>query len=183
MKNLLQELQQLRISRAYTTTSCSNASRKEVCVFSDASTKANGAMAYLKTTDVNSQIKVGFILVKAKLAPPTEPTVPRLELRAAVLAVEIAKLIVQEIDIQLDAVTFYCDSKVVLGYVHNQSKRFYLYVHNRVQRIRQSTESNQWMYVPTERNPADHASRSVQASQLIKTNWFTGPTILYTAKQ
>ncbi|XP_025767154.1 uncharacterized protein LOC112848179 [Oreochromis niloticus] len=178
-KNSLQELQHLHIPRAYTTTSCSNASRTEICIFSDASTKAIGAVAYLKTTDANDQIHVGFILGKARLAPPTEPTIPRLELCAAVLAVEVAEFIVQEIDIQIDAVTFYCDSKVVLGYIHNQSKHFYVYVHNRVQRIRQSTQPNQWRYVPTEHNPADHASRSVQASQLTRTNWFTGPTFLY----
>ena len=78
----------------------------------------------------------------------------------------------------LDAVTFYCDSKVVLGYIY-ESKRFYVYVHNRVQRIRQSTQPKQWHYVPTEHNPADHASRSVQASQLSNTNWLTGPAFLY----
>lgn len=178
-RDSLQELQHLHIPRAYTITSCSNASRKEICIFSDASTKAICAVAYLKTTDENGQIHVGFILGKARLAPLTEPTIPRLKLCAAVLAVEMAELIVQEIDIQLDAITFYCDSKVVLGYIYNQSKRFYVYVHNRVQRIRQSTEPSQWKYVPTEHNPADHASRSVQASQLTRTNWLTGPAFLY----
>ncbi|XP_076857275.1 uncharacterized protein LOC143511532 [Brachyhypopomus gauderio] len=177
-RDSLQELQHLHIPRTYTGTSCSNASRKELCVFSDASTKAIGAVVYLKTTDENGQIHVGFVFGKARLAPPNEPTIPRLELCAAVLAVEIAELIVQEINIQVDAVTFYCDSKVVLGYIHNQSKRFYAYVHNRVQRIRQSTGPNQWKYVPTEHNPADHASRSVQASKLTRTSWLTGPAFL-----
>lgn len=54
-----------------------------------------------------------------------------------------------------------------------------MYVHNRVQRIRQSTEPKQWSYVPTEHNPADHASRAVQASILAQTNWFSGPTCLH----
>ncbi|KAK7938661.1 hypothetical protein WMY93_001987 [Mugilogobius chulae] len=154
-------------------------SKEKFAFFSDASTKAIGAVAYLKTTDEDGQVHVGFILGKARLAPANEPTIPRLELCAAVLAVEMAELIVQEIDLTLDTVTFYCDSKVVLGYIHNQSKRFYVYVHNRVQRIRQSTEPKQWRYVPTEHNPADHASRSVQASLLTKTNWFTGPAFLH----
>ncbi|KAM9771204.1 uncharacterized protein ACBT44_004535 [Syngnathus typhle] len=178
-RDSLQELQHLHIPRAYTTTSPSKAKQKEICIFSDASTKAIGAVAYLRTTNEDGQIHVGFILGKAKLSPPSEPTIPRLGLCAAVLAVEMAELIVQEIDLPLDAVTFYCDSKVVLGYIHNQSKRFYVYVHNRVQRIRQSTDPKQWRYVPTEHNPADHASRSVQASILTQTNWFTGPAFLY----
>lgn len=109
-------MQHLHIPRAYTTSSPSKAKHKELCIFSDASTKAIGAVAYLKTIDEDDQIHMGFILGKAKLAPPNEPTIPRLELCAAVLAVEMAELIVQEIDLPLDSVTFYCDSKVVLGY-------------------------------------------------------------------
>lgn len=136
-------------------------------------------MVYLKTADANDQIHVGFIFWKVRLALPTEPNIPRLELCAAVLAVEVAEFIIQEIDIQIDEVTFFCDSKVVLDYIYNQSKCFYVYVHNRVQRIRQSTQPNQWRYLPTEHNPADHASRSVQASQRTRPNWFTGPTFLY----
>lgn len=53
-----------------------------------------------------------------------------------------------------------------------------MYVHNRVQRIRQTTKPEQWHYVHTEDNPADLASRSVPASLLAKTTWFTGPHFL-----
>ncbi len=148
-------------------------------MFSDASTKAIGVVAYLRTIQAEEQVEVGFILGKAKLAPPSEPTIPRLELCAAVLAVEVAELIQDELDLKLDAIKFYCDRKVVLGYINNQTKRFYVYVHNRVRRIRQSTRPNQWFYVNTEDNPADHASRSVPASQLTKTTWFTGPAFLH----
>ena len=91
----------------------------------------------------------------------------------------MAELILDEIDLKPEAVKFYCDSKVVLGYIYNQTKRFYVYVHNKVQRIRQSTQPDQWCYVATEHNPADHASRGVPASQLTSTSWFTGPTFLY----
>lgn len=44
---------------------------------------------------------VGFVMGKAKLAPQTVFTVPRLELYVAVLAVEMAEKIVQELDIKL----------------------------------------------------------------------------------
>lgn len=116
---------------------------------------------------------------KAKLTPPDEPTIPRLELCAAVLAVEISDLILYEMDFKPDSVKFFCDSKVVLGYIHNESMRFYVYVHNRVQRIRQSSNAEQLHYVPTEHNPADCASRSVPASLLTNSMWLTGPNFLY----
>lgn len=57
---------------------------------------------------------------KVKLALLPEHTIPRLELCAAVLAVEVADLISSEMDMDLDTITFYTDSKVVLGYIHNQ---------------------------------------------------------------
>lgn len=60
--------------------------------------------------------------------------------------------------------------------MYNKSKRFYVYVHNRVQHIRKTTRPKQWHYVRTEDNPADHASRSVPISCLAQTMWFMGPS-------
>lgn len=65
---------------------------------------------------------------KAKLAPRPDQTIPRLELSAAVFAVDLADLISNEVDIELDNTTFYTDSKVVLGYIYNETRRFYVYV-------------------------------------------------------
>lgn len=44
-------------------------------------------------------------------------------------------------------------------------------MNNRVQRIRQITKPDQWHYVPSEKNPADH--------NLLTTAWFTGPPFLH----
>lgn len=65
---------------------------------------------------------------------------------------------IHEIDMKSDEVHFYSDSKVALGYIYNESRCFYVYVLNRVQRVRQLTKPEQWHYVPSELNPADHAS-------------------------
>ncbi len=165
-RDSLQDLEQLHVPRTYTTTSLIEAVHTELCVFSDASTKAIGAVAYLKALQKDGQVRVGFVMGKAKLAPLSKPTIPRLELCAAVLAVEMADLIEDELDLELNDIKFFTDSKVVLGYIYNESKRFYVYVHNRVQRIRQSSRPEQWNYVRTEENPADHASRSLPALPL-----------------
>lgn len=115
----------------------------------------------------------------AKLAPQSEPTIPRLELCAAVLAVEMADLIQGELDLEVDATRFFTDNKVVLGYICNESKRFNTYVLDRVLRIRHFSRPEQSHYVRTEENPADHASRSLPASHLAETSWFTGPSFLH----
>lgn len=174
----LQELKELEVPRSYASFSTSQAQSTELFVFSDASVKAIAAVAYLRTTHEDGNSEIGFILGKTKLAPLPELTIPRLELCAAVLAVETADLIVEELDLKLDSIRFFTDSKVVLGYIHNETRRFYVYVSNRVQRIRQSTRPDQWDYVPTEHNPADHGSRSVPAGRLSSTTWLSGPAFL-----
>ncbi|XP_023812156.1 uncharacterized protein LOC111947642 [Oryzias latipes] len=177
-KDSLKELSNLTVPRVYTDISPSKATKKELCVFSDASTKAIAAVAYLRVTDAEGNCQVGFVMGKAKLTPRPDQTIPRLELSAAVLAVELADLISVELDIELDYTTFYTDSKVVLGYIYNETRRFYVYVSNRVSRIHKSSHPNQWRYVASSQNPADHATRSLSAYQLPLCNWFTGPDFL-----
>lgn len=113
-RDSLEELEKMTISKAYTPDTLNNAQRKEMCVFSDASTTAIAAVAYLRTTDTDGKVNVSFICGKAKLNPRPEITIPRLELCAAVLAIEMAENVTDEIDVKFDSVTFYSDSKVVL---------------------------------------------------------------------
>ncbi len=62
---------------------------------------------------------------------------------------------------------FWTDSTVVLGYISNDSKRFQVFVANRVQQIRNVTSLEQWNYVESKDNPADDASRGLTAEQLV----------------
>ncbi len=177
-KDSLQDLEQLHVPRTYKTTSLIEAVHTELCAFSDASTKAIGAVAYLKALQKDGQVEVGFVTGKAKLALLSESTIPRLKLCAAVLAVEMADLIADELDLEINYINFFTDSKVVLGYIYNVSKLFYVYFHDRVQCIRQSSRPKQWHYVRTEEILADHASQYLTASCLAQTSWFTGPSFL-----
>lgn len=128
----MKELQHLKIPRPYTSVSPIKAQHKELCIFADASDKAIAAVVYLKITDAEENYHTGFVLGKARLDPHPEQTIPRLELCAAVMAMDMAELITSETDIECDAVTFYTDSKVVLGYIYNEKRRFYVYVNNRI---------------------------------------------------
>lgn len=79
-----------------------------------------------------------------------------------------------------DAVeVFYTDSSVVLSYIHNEAKRFYNYVGNRVHHIHDSLKPQQWHYVASIDNPADVASRGRTAKRLSEHElWFKGPNFL-----
>lgn len=121
-------------------------------MFTDASEKAIAAVAYLRTLDEDGNSQLGFVMGKAKVAPKHGHTIPRLELCAAVLGVEIYETILDELEFELRKVTFFTDSKVVLGYINNETKRFYVYVRNRVDSIRRLTHPSQWNYIPTNLN-------------------------------
>lgn len=74
---------------------------------------------------------------------------------------------------------FWTGSKVVLGYIMNDVKKFHVYISNRVQQIRDHSTMNSWHHIPWEDNPADHASRGLRLSRLKDSNWFNGPEFLY----
>lgn len=176
-KDSLKDLHNLKIPRAYATVSPSTALSREICIFSDASTQAIAAVAYLRLSFGNGSCETAFLMGKTKLTPQAETSIPRLELCAAVLAVELADLVCQELDMVANT-TFYTDSKVVLGYINNEVRRFYVYVANRVQRIRRTSQPKQWHYIATDQNPADCGTRSVPATQLHNTPWLHGPAFL-----
>lgn len=89
----------------------------------------------------------------------------------------------EQLDTTLDDLRFNTDSKVVLGYIFNETRRFYVYVHNRVQRIRHTTQPCQWNFVPTDLNPADAASRGLPSEQLTSSYWLAGPLFLLHARR
>lgn len=149
--------------------------QKRVVVFTDASENAIAAVAYLCGEDSNGMFHIGFVLGKAKVAPKQAVSIPRLELCAAVLGVEIAEIIKDQLDISREQFQFFTDSKVVLGYIHNQKRRFFTYVSNRVQRIRRFSSIVNWNYVPTEHNPADCGTKQVSASKTGEDPWLQGP--------
>ena len=59
------------------------------------------------------------------------------------MAVQAVDRMMKEIDMPISEVLFYTDSKVVLGYICNESRRFYIYVANRMQIIRKISSPDQ----------------------------------------
>ncbi|XP_068233413.1 uncharacterized protein [Palaemon carinicauda] len=70
-------------------------------LFSDASVMALGVVAYLRVSDQWGNVSCRFIMGKARVAPLTHVSVPRLELGTAVLAVRLGSTM---IDFRVDGV-------------------------------------------------------------------------------
>ena len=127
-------LQQLQVPRAYSTKPLEKAQLEELHVFCDASTQAISAVTYLRIIQPDRTIDISFMMGKSKLAPAHATTIPCLELCFAVLAVEVADRILKGQVVKADSLSFYSDSKVVLGYIANPTRQFHIYVSNCVER-------------------------------------------------
>ena len=111
----------------------------EMHTFCDASEMASSPVLYLRIVNNTGEVQVTFGFGKAKLTAAHATTIPRLELWAAVQGVEMTGLVHKELEQKPDSVAYYSDSKFILGYITNESRRFYIYVSNRVERIRRSS--------------------------------------------
>jgi hypothetical protein len=144
--------------------------------FSDASIKGYGQCTYIRLKDHNGNIYCSLVMAKARVTPLKPIKIPRLELTAALVSVKISAQLKRELNYEEIEEVFWTNSRVVLGYIANESRRFHTFVANRVQQIQEDTDFHQWNYIESKQNPADLASRGIRASTLLKNPvWIKGP--------
>ena len=149
----------------------------ELHLFCDASEVGYGAVAYLCGSSGTGERSSSLVFSKARVAPIKAVSIPRLELAAATLAVEIWVKIRTSLMIDFEKVLFWTDSMIVLYYINNTSTRFCTFVANRLSHIHDASTPQQWRYVRSEENPADAVSRGIR--DCIPTDqWLRGPTFL-----
>ena len=151
-----------------------NCTERQLHHFADACETGYAACSYVRGRDVSSgEWMVTLVLGKCRVVP-VKPvlTVPRLELMAAVLSVQLSSKLKESLQMKIQEF-FWTDSTAVLGYVQNEAHRFKTFVANRVQRIHDGSEPGQWFHVASEDNPADDGSRGVWSDR-----WIQGPRFL-----
>ena len=174
----LPNLENLKIARCFVPSNFGKIMYREIHHFSDASFTGYGQCSYLRSINSENQVHCSLIIGKARVTPSKVVTIPRLELTAALVSVKVSNMLRTEMKYEENEV-FWTDSQIVLGYINNDAKRFHIFVANRVQQIKESSKPEQWKYVNTVDNPADHASRGLTAQELVNSNWFTGPDFLW----
>ena len=98
---------------------------------------------------------------------------------AATISVNIGDKLKNELEYEDIKDHYWTDSKVVLGFIGNKSRRFLTYVANRVQLIHEHTTPSQRHYVETALNTADEGSRGMSLKDFVeKSEWIKGPVFL-----
>ncbi|KAL7296586.1 hypothetical protein TKK_0010015 [Trichogramma kaykai] len=158
--------------------------------FADASRRAIAAVIYCRVEHTDSTgASTTLIWAKTKLAParslrlsakpPTRMTIPRLELRAALLAARLLQHVAKEIGVPPERCHAWSDSRIVLHWLKSQGPTGNSLVDDYVTHIQELSQKITWRHVPTGDNPADVASRGCSAVDLISDQlWRSGPTWL-----
>ena len=178
----LKDLTMIKIQRCVKPKDFGTVTVAEMHHFSDASTSGYGQCSFLRLINESDRVHCSLLLGKSRVTPLKPITIPRLELSAALLSVKIASFLDQELDFKGLSVShfYWTDSKVVIGYLLNEARRFHVFVANRIQQIRERTKSSQWQYVSSKQNPADIASRGATAREIhSESKWFNGPDFLW----
>ena len=173
-------LDNLCIIRCWQKEDYRNLSVIELHHFSDASETGHGACSYLRTVDSQGEVSVHLVMAKARVVPQASVTIPRLELMAAVVAARLSVILERELRLEKVQHFYWTDSNIVLGYLRNDSKRFKIFVANRIQEIQDISRASQWRHVSGQHNPADLASRGLKGAEIINSQlWFKGPPFLH----
>ena len=99
---------------------------------------------------------------------------------AATLAANTHAMLKEELMVDNLRSKFWVDSKIVLGYILNDERRYKTFVANRKQKINACTLKEQWDYVDTKSNPADYCSRGISPKDTTKMmRFFHGPLQLW----
>ncbi|XP_070547932.1 uncharacterized protein [Ptychodera flava] len=147
--------------------------------FVDASQEAYCAVTYARYAYDDGSVHSQIVAAKTRVAPLKATSIPRLELMGAILGLRLATASSRALETELKQSTFWSDSMDVLWWVRGRSRHFKPFVAHRIGEIQNSTSPDQWRHVPTKDNPADIATRGVQASNLVDNKmWWNGPDFL-----
>ena len=145
----LSNLSRLRVTRCFKPNNFGRVTQYEIHLFSDASLRCYGSCCYLRMINSHGRIHCSFIVGKARVAPIKAVSIPKLKLTAAVVSVRLEQLVRKELCLINCESFFWTDATAVLQITKNASKRFPVFVANRIAIVGEHTSVDQWHFVPT----------------------------------
>ena len=91
-------LEKVKLNRCVKPPGIGSPVQTEVHSFSDASESGIGQVSYLRTVNSKGEVHVSFLIAKSRVAPIKPISIPRMELTAAVVSVNVTKMLQSELD-------------------------------------------------------------------------------------
>ena len=155
----------------------------KLVIFVDSSGSCQASCAYLLEETASGHTSQLWAC-KQKLTSINKPeSIPRSELIAAVLGVNLAVQLCSNMGLDLAKVTFLTDSSTVLWWLRTR-RPLSVFVTGRLCAIKDRTSPQQWRHVTTKENAADAPSRTLTAGELVRSQkWWEGPDFLKLPQQ
>ncbi|XP_048880820.1 uncharacterized protein LOC125748572 [Brienomyrus brachyistius] len=175
----LKQIPEVSIPRCYTSQSLNHPEvKRSLHIFCDASERAYGSVAYLRSEDNCGHVEVAFLMARSRVAPKKQQSMPRLELCAALTGAQLLRVLENELTLHIQDKTLWTDSTTVLSWLQSESCRFKVFVGTSISEILEIDDKS-WRYVDTALNPADDITRGKRLSELTtSTRWSNGPPFL-----
>ncbi|XP_068245272.1 uncharacterized protein [Palaemon carinicauda] len=150
--------------------------KPNLVIFSDGSTEAYGACAYVRLQISDNKFESSLIMAKNKIAPVKQMSIPRLELCGALIAARMRELIVKEFLWEFESVYHIVDSTIVRSQIQKESLGF---VAVRIAEIQIKTDSREWWWVDSIQNVADMTSKQCSPEKNGENSaWQNGPKFI-----
>ncbi|GBM80584.1 hypothetical protein AVEN_167891-1 [Araneus ventricosus] len=104
-------------------------------IFCDSSQVAYGAVAYFRWETTSGEVGVRFVMAKSRLAPLKKLSLPRLELRGALVGAKLWKHLPVGFKSLVKRVVMWTDSEICLHWIKSSATEWKQFVSNRVVEI------------------------------------------------
>lgn len=74
--------------------------------FADASFTAYGGVVYVRSFHEDSTVTIGFVTSKTRIVPKAKPTIPRLELCAALILSQLMKRVQKDLKVSMESIYY-----------------------------------------------------------------------------
>ena len=136
----LESLSEVKIPRCFKSTERpAGEAVLSIHTFTDASAHATAATCYVRAEYPDGHTKITLVYARARAAPLKKTSIPKLELRGAVLGLRVSKVVSSALDIPISQHFFWTDSMNVVYWVRSQAKNFTSDVASKIGEIQEAT--------------------------------------------
>ena len=148
-------------------------------VFSDGSSNAFGACAYVRWKLDNGRCSRRLILSKNRLAPIRKMSIDRIELCGAFSNSRLKTFLLTQCRNKFVKCYHIVDSQIVHSMIQKESYGFITFAATRVREIQQNINPKEWFWIESKYNIADWLTRGKIPNELnLDSTWQNGPSFL-----